>query len=299
MPRLDPPAWTDGQLEASRVRALGDFVSSWGATGTKTYEEKVREFTAQIGSLFETSDDLRSLSEDTFLQRPDLLQAARFATAPPISADDLKTLVGGNLGTRKPDAGRARAASRIIRSAWDPIRFPWLLEDRAPDDSERATAILWTASIWAIESMRTQQRNTSARAQEATVSHALSSAGLRELPPRLLQALEDLERGTFTRECRLGDHKCDRPVRLRDGRLLAIECKVSNSAVNSKKRLNNDVGAKAAAWRKSYGEQVIPAAVLAGVYSLGNLLAAQHHDGITLFWAHDLAPLIDFVQRSS
>jgi hypothetical protein len=146
--------------------------------------------------------------------------------------------------------------------------------------------------------MRTYQRNTPARAQEAQVSAALTVAGFEPARTRSILSLEHIDRGTFTSgECRVGDHKCDRAVRLHDGRLLAIECKVSNSAVNSKKRLNNDVGAKAAAWRKSFGEQLITAAVLAGVYSLGNLTSAQSHDGITILWAHDLDPLIGFVRN--
>ena len=104
--------------------------------------------------------------------------------------------------------------------------------------------------------------------------------------------------GELYGECRIGDHKSDVPVRLRDGRLLAIECKVSNSAVNSKKRLNNDVGAKAADWKTAFGEQVITACVLSGVYSLGNLLTAQDHQGITVFWAHNLAALTEFVHSA-
>ncbi|MDP9237442.1 MAG: XamI family restriction endonuclease [Chloroflexota bacterium] len=226
-----------------------------------------------------------------------VLEAARFITAPPVSADDLKTLVGGNVGQKRPDEKRAAEAARIVRSAWDPIRFPWLRENRRATETERNTAILWTASIWAIESMRTYQGNTPLRAQEAQVSDALTAAGFEPVRTRFILSLEDIDRGTFTAgECRVGDHKCDRAVRLHDGRLLAIECKVSNSAVNSKKRLNNDVGAKAAAWRKSFGEQLITAAVLSGVYSLGNLVSAQSHDGVTILWAHDLKPLVAFVR---
>ena len=38
--------------------------------------------------------------------------------------------------------------------------------------------------------------------------------------------------------------KRDVPVRLRDGRLLAIECKVSNGAKNSWKRLNREIAGR-------------------------------------------------------
>lgn len=65
-------------------------------------------------------------------------------------------------------------------------------------------------------------------------------------------------------------------ARLKDGRVMAIECKVSNSTVNSYKRLVHDTGGKAAHWYNQLGRaQVIPSAVLSGVYSTANLLDVQ------------------------
>ena len=79
---------------------------------------------------------------------------------------------------------------------------------------------------------------------------------------------------------------------------MAIECKVSNSAVNSVKRLNNDAAAKAKAWLDDFGtQQMVPTAVLSGVYKLHNLVDAQLR-GLTLFWAHDLGTLLSWVERT-
>jgi len=78
---------------------------------------------------------------------------------------------------------------------------------------------------------------------------------------------------------------------------MAIECKVSNSAVNSIKRLNNDAEAKAKSWRHDFGQQVVPTAVLSGVYDLINLRHAQDA-GLSLFWAHDLAKLIEWISTT-
>lgn len=76
---------------------------------------------------------------------------------------------------------------------------------------------------------------------------------------------------------------------------MPIECKVSNSTLNSLKRLNNDAAVKAVTWKRDFGvHQVVPAAVLSGVYDLHNLLDAQAR-GLTIFWAHDLRPLTDFL----
>ena len=94
----------------------------------------------------------------------------------------------------------------------------------------------------------------------------------------------------------LGTRKADFVVRLWDKRIMAIECKVSNSATNSVKRLNNDAAAKAEVWRAEFGNrQVVPTAVLSGVYKLRNLQSAQER-GLTLFWAHNLDVLLDWIE---
>ncbi len=299
MAKVVPPRWSIEELESGRQRALAEVIASWGKDGSERYVNTVEQLSLPLRRLFAASNDLGDLSAATFTGDASLVAAARFVTAPPVSADDLKTLVGGTVSVKTPDVLRAERVAEIIRSAWDPLRFPWLNPRRAATEIERDTAIKWTASIWAIESMRTYKRVTSAREQELKVAQALESSGFQSLAPRRIDALEDLDRGSFTRECRIGDHKSDVPVRLRDGRLLSIECKVSNSAVNSKKRLNNDVGAKAGDWKKTFGTQVITAAVLSGVYSLGNLITAQDHQDIIIFWAHDLDPLKEFVAAAT
>lgn len=106
--------------------------------------------------------------------------------------------------------------------------------------------------------------------------------------------LDALARGGFSRERKVAGAKCDVPVRLHDGRLLAIECKISNGPKNSWKRLNREVGGKAERWRGHFGGQVLTAAVIAGMFDLSCLRAAQA-DGVHVFWEHDLEPLKDFV----
>jgi hypothetical protein len=109
-------------------------------------------------------------------------------------------------------------------------------------------------------------------------------------------ALDELPRGSFSRERKVGGAKCDIPIRLYDGRLLTIECKVSNGPKNSWKRLQREVGGKADTWKQAYGAQVITGAVLAGVFDLKCLVDAQNKQNVALFWQHDLKPLIDFVK---
>lgn len=161
---------------------------------------------------------------------------------------------------------------------------------------ERETAIAWTAGIWAIEQLRTLLRIESSHRQETAVVRVLEEVGFKQQPRvRRITSLDELARGTFARETVLAGSKCDVPVRLRDGRLLAVECKVSNSALNSVKRLIRETGGKARRWHDAFGQQVTTGAVLAGVYGLVNLRDAQDTYGIAIFWEHELNPLRDFL----
>jgi hypothetical protein len=114
--------------------------------------------------------------------------------------------------------------------------------------------------------------------------------------PTALQAHLVLESTpTFRLILRWTRVKADIVVRLWDDRILPIECKVSNSALNSMKRLNNDAAVKAVAWRLAFGtHQIVPTAVLGGVYNLASLLNAQEK-GLSLIWAHDLSPLAQWI----
>jgi Holliday junction resolvase len=107
--------------------------------------------------------------------------------------------------------------------------------------------------------------------------------------------VEGPKQAEFCGESKLGNRKADVIVRLNDTRLMPIECKVSNSALNSVKRINNDAAAKAVEWLKIFGtNQVVPTAVISGVFKVSSLLQAQDA-GLTLFWAHDLKKLGAFI----
>lgn len=64
------------------------------------------------------------------------------------------------------------------------------------------------------------------------------------------------------------------------------------------KRLNNDAAVKAAIWHREFGtRQVVPTAVLSGVFKVRNLEHAQ--DGaLTLFWAHKIEDMRAFIEAT-
>jgi hypothetical protein len=146
----------------------------------------------------------------------------------------------------------------------------------------------------------TRRANEAKTLQEASVKQALLAAGMAEVASRAIMTLDNApDRGAFCGESMFGTRKADIVVRLWDGRVMPVECKVSNSATNSVKRLNNDAAVKAGVWIDAFGTlQTVPAAVLSGVYKRRNLEDAQARN-LSLFWAHDLAAMVGFVESTN
>lgn len=296
---IEPPRWSEEQLRAGADASLGKFIAerapdARGVTrGGSEYERLFHTVEPDVRRLFALTSELRKFDAAFLEKAPDLISAARFLCGPPVSEDDLKTLVGG--GVKK----RPQAVVDVVRAAWDPIRFPWVKAGRPPTPEERERAILWTCGVWAIERCRTLARGSASRRQERAVRSALEAVGYRPEPGLRRQnilTVDAVPKGTFVPgECWLGGTKCDVLARLRDGRLLAVECKVSNSTVNSFKRLNKDAVRSASDWKRAFATQVVVCAVLAGVFKLENLVRAQAEHQIFIVWEHDLAPLREFV----
>jgi hypothetical protein len=228
-----------------------------------------------------------------------LVDAARYLASPPISRDDLETVAAVTLAPTllQADPERAQLLMETILLGLDRERFPWFGEDREASEAERDTAVVATAAMLAFRQVETWRRNVGKRGQEDQVKEYLVVAcGFAEVPARRIANISKSPGlGEFCGEAEVGSRKADVAVRLWDGRLMPVECKVSNSATNSYKRINNDAAVKALSWRREFGsENVVPTAVLGGVFALSNLTYAQDN-GLSLIWAHDLEPLQDFI----
>ena len=109
--------------------------------GTARYRANFAGALEKVERLFAATDDLRTLGTGQALaDDAPLVELARYFAAPPISRDDLNTLAGANVATRRRlDSDLGLKAAEVILSAVDPERFPWLFEDppRAPSDAER------------------------------------------------------------------------------------------------------------------------------------------------------------------
>lgn len=299
-----PPRWTTEQFETDAALAKQKFRDERLIEPLEIYMEQFEDVRGQMEDLLEATVDLSRLADlamDVVTDRR-LFEAMRYLAGPPISTDDLKVLSEADLNktSLKKDPDEANRAVAVVLSALDRNRFPWVGDDREPTETEKATATLATGAMIAVRRVMTMRANDAKTAQEKTVAEALDAMGLRRVDPRTIRTLDDApDRGEFVAaECMVGSRKADLTVRLFDGRLMPLECKVSNSSTNSIKRLNNDAAVKAKTWIAEFGSrQIVPAAVLSGVFKVRNLEQAQE-DGLTIFWAHDLDRLVEFINAT-
>lgn len=299
-----PPRWENQRLEMDRQTAIEQFREERFGESLNAYLGNFSYYRAALERLLETTDNLSTLAEEAsaVLADRDLLYASRYLTGPPVSEDDLKVLAEVQLTPsriRSDPAGTRRIVETILRGL-DPERFRWVSEGRAPSPEERCVAVVATAALIASQRTRTGRATDAPRQQEELVKSCLSREGfIKESPHPISNLFEAPDLGRFTGECVVGaSRKADIVVRLWDGRVMPIECKVSNSVLNSIKRLTNDAVVKARVWIEDLGRNnVVPVAVLSGVFGIRHLIEAQER-GLVLFWAHSLDELVKFVART-
>jgi len=301
-----PARWTAQQLAAEAATSAALFraerLAAAGSWGTHYNEAR-----GKFERLFKSLNDLdpRQISDDNLVNAYSLGlgEALRYLAGPPISDDDLQVIadvesIAPGFLRKNPDA--LRKVSGVIFRVIDPLRFPWIASGTAPGKQQREAALLASSVLLAAQRIATERRNEGKEAQETKVKNHLRTLGFAEVPAETIHTIvKGPQAMQFCAECQLGERKADVVVRLHDTRLMAIECKVSNSSTNSVKRLNNDAAVKAGYWIEQFGAaQVVPAAALSGVFKVLNLEQAQAR-GLALFWSHDLDKLGAFIESTS
>lgn len=301
---IDPPIWTDEELKADLAKSAAAFSRERLEEPLEDYLEAFDEYQGYVEEILETTVDLSQIEDAALdvLGDPKLLDAFRYLAGPPISQDDLKVLADAVSLTKqrlKEDPDVVTRLIGVVRQVLDRRRFAWVVENREPTEAERNAAIVASAALMAASRAQTKRRTNGKDRQESLVKDALRELGFSEVPSRRISNISMApEPGEFCGESSLGNRKGDIIVRLWDHRVMPIECKVSNSSTNSVKRLNNDAAVKAVSWKTDFGlRQVVPTAVLGGVYKLHNLRDAQER-GLTIFWAHNLEPLTEWIRKT-
>ena len=255
-----------------------------------------------VESTILATEDLRHVS--TALQATGRhCETLRMLMAPPLSQDRFALVCADyskaaeKSGSPLP-AGRATAIAEHFAQWRDESRVAMI---QSGDDGDRRVAVEVTAAIMADRSMATSARGATSTNQETFVEEALVRAGWTRQKSAALETTGQLRPREFMRKARMAneggleqevDIACGLDAR---GRVLALECKVSNDVTNSIKRAN-DVLNKARAWQKHWGNFVVTGALLQGVFGVNDvrkLLDANIH----VFWQHDISSLIAWLDQ--
>lgn len=295
--------WSEEELEAARKAAIQLFRQSRVQEPLDAYLASFDDYSGILEDLLEQTVDLSRLRTHALDVVTDskAQEALRFITGPPISADDLKVLAEATLtGSRlKAEPEMVERIIDTVLAGLDRRRFAWISERREATAPEREAAVLATAALIATSKTMTQRRNEGKTEQESAVEQNLQSVPMSKVPTRAVRTIDEApDMGSFCRETTLAGAKADFVVRLFDGRVMPLECKVSNSSTNSVKRLNREAASKAEIWIKDLGaKQILPTAILSGVFKLKNLIEAQDR-GLTIFWANDLDSLVGWIRSA-
>lgn len=228
----------------------------------------------------------------------------RHLLAPPKSQDQFKLLCDawskGSEKSGRPQRHEAvRAVSEILAQWMDRKIAPWLAANREPSEVEREILVERVVSFIAPKLTETQKRNRLSAEQESAVVELLKSLGWQQLPSVTIDTRAAVPPKHFMNKTRFATatttaQEVDIACGFAASYVAAMECKVTNDATNSVKRVN-DVLKKAAAWKAHWGSFVETAALLQGVIKPDDVQRLTD-EGVKVFWSHDLDPFIAWVQ---
>ena len=193
--RILPRVWSAKQLERARTAAIQVFVGRRLKEGDPDYLKQFSESESMITELLEKTSNLMTLRPEAFVDRIDLLRdIARFTLGPPVSRDDLATLMGSRIVT----LAEISRALKLIGGLIDRSRFPWVVAKVAPTSIELRVATVATASIRAVEKARTSRRGAEQARQEGYVASTLSRT-FKEIGPSVRDPDNENPAGSFKR----------------------------------------------------------------------------------------------------
>lgn len=274
---------------------LGDYLAEY--TGAQAAADYVID---KLPEILATPTDREILAK--IVRNPAFNTALRYLTAPPISKDDLNTVMCRSVtGTAiRKEQDFAEELVDLIRQTIDPKRFPWLATGDAPTAEALHVAKIASAVVATCQRVQTKRRNDEKAELEGPVVRLLDALSFTRIPtPRgTIMHTEDLPQpGEYMIGATLGHHNGDCIIGLYDRRRLALECKSSNSGLNSRKRLNKEVMNDAQRWDAQFGAQVLTAAALRGVFKPEYVQDAQDTP-VMIIWEHRLDDLKKFIEST-
>ncbi|MEQ1930291.1 MAG: XamI family restriction endonuclease [Parvularculaceae bacterium] len=234
------------------------------------------------------------------------ISVLRRLMAPPMSQDQFSLLCAQYSKGRENAGGsvapeKAKAISKIILDWRDRELTKWLDERRGPTDSEVEMATESLALLMAAQSAVTNQRTLAAATQERAAIELLASKGWTKKSAPLITQSAQLSVREFMHKTRFATKTASQEVDIAcglggSGVILAMECKVTNDATNSVKRIN-DILKKAKAWQDHWGNFVRTGALLQGVIAYKDVHRLLDDD-VVVFWSHSLADFSDWLDAN-
>lgn len=163
-------------------------------------------------------------------------------------------------------------------------------------------AIEATAPLMANQMVATARRSRLSREQENAAIAALEHRDWVKISSATVSTSGQLPAQRFMHKTRFAsgpneNQEVDIACGLGGTVVLAMECKVTNDATNSVKRIN-DVLKKAAAWKQHWGTFVRPAALLQGVISFTDVERLLDFP-VEVFWAHRIDQFADWIEENT
>lgn len=295
-----PKTWSDDELAERAQQSIDAFVDRRLKEPRDRYLDHVQQRQSAIFRLFKVLAGVDPAKPDAETVREIMLDsqlrdALRYVAGPPVSADDLNVLVTRSTAritkTRlKNEDDLVVTILDLICRMSDPTRFPWIDDQRVPTTHELKHAVRATTALHATQTLQTERRGYG-RAVEKILQDRLQELGYEKLKApnksKVTAPTHWPAAKTFYGECTVYGRKADLLIGIADGRIVAVESKDSSSALNSIKRVLNDTAAKAKHWNSKAGEEIVPVALLSGVFGVDSLKDAQA-SGLYLVWSHDL-----------
>lgn len=296
------PVSAENRKNAALARRL--YIEGTDSVGEAAdWAASLAQIRLQVADAFSASNDLRDL-QSALEQNGGHMLIFRHLLAPPKSQDQFKLLCDvwpkSSETSQRPQAPAVAQAVASVLAEWmDRNIAPWLAENRRPTHVERELLIERVISFIAPKLTETQKRNRLSAEQEDAVVQLLTSLGWTRLPSVTIDTRAAVPPKHFMNKTRFATatttaQEVDIACGFASSYVAAMECKVTNDATNSVKRVN-DVLKKAAAWKAHWGSFVETAALLQGVIKPEDVQRLSD-EGVRVFWSHDLGAFADWVQ---
>ena len=196
---LNLPLWDEERLDQDRLTAADRFRDERMKTAREQYMKAFEAHENNVRRLLEESAHLRQLRERAaeIVSDHGLLVALSGVAGPPISVQELSSLVGGrrlSSSAVRTDPALATRVVETVLNGLDGERFPWIREEREPTDTETCGAIQSSSAVLATLQVRVAGHAESRSRQEEEVHDALLALGLRGIPTRTVATTTDSPR---------------------------------------------------------------------------------------------------------